>query len=136
MMTPAIATKYVFTITALVDAVTLAGDVGYGVRRIIPITGGEVRGEAVNGKVLSLGADFQFVRPNALDTGETGADLEAVVVPGLTGVFAPKVGSAIKVPAVWVFRLEKWLSTPRWEGFIRSIVFLSCSMWGRITKTG
>jgi citrate lyase subunit beta/citryl-CoA lyase len=23
-----------------------------------------------------------FVRPNALDTGETGADLEAVVVPG------------------------------------------------------
>src|SRR4051812_25558383 len=38
-----------------------------------------------------------FVRPNALDTGETGADLEAVVVPGLTGVFAPKVGSAIEV---------------------------------------
>jgi citrate lyase subunit beta/citryl-CoA lyase len=38
-----------------------------------------------------------FVRPNALDTGETGADLEAVVVPGLTGVFAPKVGSAIDV---------------------------------------
>jgi citrate lyase subunit beta/citryl-CoA lyase len=38
-----------------------------------------------------------FVRPNALDTGETGADLEAVVVPGLTGVFAPKVGSATEV---------------------------------------
>ena len=38
-----------------------------------------------------------FVRPNALDTGETGADLEAVVVPGLTGVFAPKVGSATDV---------------------------------------
>jgi citrate lyase subunit beta/citryl-CoA lyase len=34
-----------------------------------------------------------FVRPNALDTGLTGYDLEAVVVPGLTGVFAPKVGS-------------------------------------------
>jgi citrate lyase subunit beta / citryl-CoA lyase len=38
-----------------------------------------------------------FVRPNALGTGETGADLEAVVVPGLTGVFAPKVGSAVDV---------------------------------------
>jgi citrate lyase subunit beta/citryl-CoA lyase len=38
-----------------------------------------------------------FVRPNALDTGETGADLEATVVPGLTGVFAPKVGSAVDV---------------------------------------
>jgi Protein of unknown function (DUF3237) len=66
MMTPTISTRYVFTITALVDAVTLAGDIGYGVRRIIPITGGEVRGEAVNGKVLPLGADFQFVRPNGL----------------------------------------------------------------------
>ncbi len=38
-----------------------------------------------------------FVRPNALDTGDTGADLEAVVVPGLTGVFAPKVGSPTDV---------------------------------------
>jgi len=65
-MTPAIQTKYVFTITALVDAVTLAGDVGFGVRRIIPIIGGKVSGEAVNGKVLPLGADFQFVRPNEL----------------------------------------------------------------------
>jgi citrate lyase subunit beta / citryl-CoA lyase len=38
-----------------------------------------------------------FVRPNALDTRETGDDLAAVVVPGLTGVFAPKVGSAVDV---------------------------------------
>ena len=38
-----------------------------------------------------------FVRPNALGTGETGQDLEAVIVPGLTGVFAPKVGSPIDV---------------------------------------
>jgi citrate lyase subunit beta/citryl-CoA lyase len=38
-----------------------------------------------------------FVRPNALDTGETGDDLAAVIVPGITGVFAPKVGSATDV---------------------------------------
>ena len=31
-----------------------------------------------------------FVRVNPLDTRMTGADLEAVVVPGLTGVFAPE----------------------------------------------
>jgi Protein of unknown function (DUF3237) len=65
-MRPTIATKYVFTITAHVDAVTLAGDIGYGVRRIIPIIGGEVKGDDVNGKVLPLGADFQFIRPNEL----------------------------------------------------------------------
>ena len=64
-MTPVIETKYVFTITAHIDPVVSAGDIGHGVRRIVPIVGGEVRGE-VNGKVCSFGADFQIVRPNEL----------------------------------------------------------------------
>ena len=66
MMTPTIETRYVFTITAHVSAPTTAGDIGYGVRRIIPITGGEVRGETVNGRVLAFGADYQLIRPNEL----------------------------------------------------------------------
>jgi hypothetical protein len=65
-MTPQLSTRYVFTITAHVGSVTSAGDTGHGVRRIIPITGGEVRGENVNGKVCAFGADFQIVRPNEL----------------------------------------------------------------------
>src|ERR1700760_1930339 len=70
-MTPELRTLYAFTITARIGEVTNAGDLGYGVRRIIPITGGEVRGEKVNGKVLPFGADFQIIRPNEL------IDLEA-----------------------------------------------------------
>jgi hypothetical protein len=69
-MTPTLETKYVFTITARIGEVTTAGDIGHGVRRIIPIVGGEVRGD-VNGKVLPFGADFQIIRPNEL------IDLEA-----------------------------------------------------------
>ena len=65
-MTPEIQTKYAFTITARIADVTSAGDIGTGVRRIIPIIGGEVRGEKVNGKVLGFGADFQIIRPNEL----------------------------------------------------------------------
>ena len=65
-MIPQLQTKYVFTITANIGAVTSAGDIGSGVRRIIPITGGEVRGEGVNGKVCAFGADFQIIRPNEL----------------------------------------------------------------------
>lgn len=38
-----------------------------------------------------------FVRVNPLDTRTTGADLEAVVVPGLTGIFPPKIGSATDI---------------------------------------
>ncbi len=65
-MTPVLRTKYVFTITAEIGEVTTAGDIGHGVRRIIPITGGEVRGADVNGKVCAFGADFQIIRPNEL----------------------------------------------------------------------
>ena len=65
-MTPTLETKYVFTITAKIAGVTTAGDIGSGVRRIIPIVGGEVKGEGVNGKVLPFGADFQIIRPNEL----------------------------------------------------------------------
>ena len=65
-MTPQLSTKYVFTITVRIGEVTSAGEIGTGVRRIIPITGGEVRGEKVNGKVCPFGADFQIIRPNEL----------------------------------------------------------------------
>jgi citrate lyase subunit beta/citryl-CoA lyase len=38
-----------------------------------------------------------FVRVNPLATRLTGGDLEAVVVPGLTGIFAPKIEKATDV---------------------------------------
>jgi Protein of unknown function (DUF3237) len=65
-MPPALQTKYVFTITAYIGGVTSAGEIGSGVRRIIPIIGGEVKGETINGKVCAFGADFQIIRPNEL----------------------------------------------------------------------
>jgi hypothetical protein len=65
-MEPALQTRYVFTITAYIGSVISAGDIGTGVRRIIPITGGEVKGQDVNGKVCAFGADFQIIRPNEL----------------------------------------------------------------------
>jgi hypothetical protein len=65
-MEPMLQTRYVFTITAHIGDVTSAGDIGTGVRRIIPITGGEVKGKDVNGKVCAFGADFQIIRPNEL----------------------------------------------------------------------
>ncbi|MDA9478074.1 hypothetical protein XI03_27055 [Bradyrhizobium sp. CCBAU 65884] len=64
-MTPALETKYVFTITAHVGEVTSAGDIGTGIRRIVPILGGEVRGK-INGEFCAAGADFQMIRPNGL----------------------------------------------------------------------
>jgi hypothetical protein len=64
-MTPELSTRYVFTLTVEIGEVTSAGDIGHGVRRIIPIIGGHVHGE-INGKVCAFGADFQVIRPNEL----------------------------------------------------------------------
>src|ERR1700692_958969 len=63
-MAPALQTKYVFSLAIKVGAPIVAGDLGHGVRRIIPILGGEVRGEAIKGTIFPVGADFQTIRPN------------------------------------------------------------------------
>jgi hypothetical protein len=69
-MSKILETRYVFSVTAFIGEVTSAGDTGVGVRRLIPITGGEASG-ALAGVVLPGGADFQIVHPNGL------IDLEA-----------------------------------------------------------
>jgi hypothetical protein len=94
-MTPSLATRYVFTITARIDAVTSAGDIGHGTRRIIPIIGGEVHGAGINGKVLPFGADFQIIRPDELIELEAKYALElddgAVIYVENVGIrFGPK----------------------------------------------
>jgi hypothetical protein len=65
-MTPVIQTRYVFTLTVDIGEVATAGETGHGVRRIIPIIGGTVKGDDINGKVCPFGADFQIIRPNEL----------------------------------------------------------------------
>jgi len=63
-MWPVLETKYVFSLAIRVGAPIVAGDLGHGIRRIIPILGGEVRGQGIKGTILPVGADFQIVRPN------------------------------------------------------------------------
>src|ERR1700687_4356706 len=63
-MAPALQSKYVFSLAIKVGAPIVAGDLGYGVRRIIPILGGEVRGEGIKGTIFPCGADFQIIRPD------------------------------------------------------------------------
>src|SRR5947207_14246220 len=63
-MAPVLQTKYVFSLAIKIGPPIVAGDFGYGTRRIIPILGGEVRGEGIKGTILPHGADFQTIRPN------------------------------------------------------------------------
>jgi hypothetical protein len=63
-MTPILSTKYVFSLAIKIGQPIVAGDLGHGVRRLIPILGGEVFGEGIKGTIFPCGADFQIIRPN------------------------------------------------------------------------
>jgi Protein of unknown function (DUF3237) len=63
-MAPTLQTKYVFRLAIKVGAPIVAGDHGHGIRRVIPILGGEVSGDGIKGTIFPVGADFQTIRPN------------------------------------------------------------------------
>lgn len=62
----ALATQYVFTFQIETAAAIDIGDVGYGRRRLIAITGGDLRGPGIAGTVLPGGADSMLIRPDGL----------------------------------------------------------------------
>jgi len=92
---PQLSTKYVFSLVIKVGAPIVAGDLGYGIRRIVPILGGEVRGEGIKGTIFPVGADFQTIRPNGFTELEAKYAFEmddgAIVYIENVGVrFGPK----------------------------------------------
>jgi Protein of unknown function (DUF3237) len=63
-MAASLHTRYVFSLAIKVGAPIIAGDHGHGIRRVIPILGGEVFGDGIKGTIFPVGADFQTIRPN------------------------------------------------------------------------
>ncbi|MGM4888215.1 DUF3237 domain-containing protein [Tardiphaga sp. 20_F10_N6_6] len=121
MTTPQLATKYVFSLSIKVGTPIVAGDLGYGIRRVIPVLDGTVQGEGIKGTIHSGGADFQIIRPDGFTELEAKYTFElddgAVVYIENIGVrFGPKEaldriarGEAVD-PALIYFR-----SVPKFE---------------------
>ena len=120
-MTPRLETKYVFSLAIHVGTPIVAGDFGYGIRRVIPVLGGTVQGDGINGKIHPGGADFQIIRPDGFTELEAKYAFElddgAVIYIENIGIrFGPKDaldriarGEAVD-PALIYFR-----SVPRFE---------------------
>jgi hypothetical protein len=118
---PQLSTKYVFSLVIKVGAPIVAGDLGCGVRRIVPILGGEVRGDGMMGTIFPCGADFQTIRPSGLTELEAKYAFEmddgAIVYIENVGIrFGPKqlldriAAGEIVDPALIYFR-----SVPKFE---------------------
>ena len=58
--------EFVFEVVATLEKPIIFGQTGTGERRIIGITGGTVKGPALNGVVLPGGADWQIVRDDGV----------------------------------------------------------------------
>ena len=60
------ALEHVFTVQVAVAPPLVIGETSRGMRRIIPILGGQVDGPRLRGEVLPGGADWQYVRPDGV----------------------------------------------------------------------
>ena len=121
MRVPDLKTKYVFSLAIQVGKPVVAGDLGYGVRRVIPVLGGTVTGEGINGTIHQGGADFQIIRPDGFTELEAKYTFElddgAVIYIANYGIrFGPKEAldriarGEIVDPALIYFR-----SVPKFE---------------------
>lgn len=87
-------TEFAFTIFATIDSALAVGDTATGQIRAIPITGGEVVGEGIGGRVIPGGADWQRTRSDGV------TELEATYAVELADKTVVKVvNRGIIVPA-------------------------------------
>ena len=76
-MAEEIGLSFAFEIVARIGVPLSGGPGRNGLRRIIPITGGTVRGPRLNGRVLPGGADHELVRADGNSVVEAHYALEA-----------------------------------------------------------
>jgi hypothetical protein len=74
---PRLRTEFAFEAIVTVDAPLVVGSSTRGLRRVVPITGGTVKGPRLNGRVLPGGADWQVVQPDGVLDVEAKYTLEA-----------------------------------------------------------
>lgn len=112
---------FVFEVEATLDPPIEVGAVAGGRRRIIPVTGGVVRGAEVCGEVLRGGADWQLIRPDGVAEIEARytirtdrGELISVTNPGFrhaqADIMAKLIAGEPVPPDSYYFR-----TTPRFE---------------------
>ena len=70
-------TQFAFEAYVTVDKPLVVGTSARGLRRVVPITGGTVKGPRLNGRVVAGGGDWQVVRPDDVLDVEAKYTLEA-----------------------------------------------------------
>lgn len=70
-------TRPLFSLTADVDPPQITPNGPYGERRFMPVTGGKIVGDRLNGAILNGGSDCQLIRPDAVAELDVRVVIEA-----------------------------------------------------------
>ncbi len=117
-------TEYAFTATVKVDTPIVIGQGAEGLRRYVPITGGQVDGPLLKARILNASGDWQVVRPDdvlALEARyvlETADGVKISVVNrgyrhGPADVIARMGRGEAVAPAEYYFRTSAQFDAPR-----------------------
>ncbi|WP_404900442.1 DUF3237 domain-containing protein [Priestia filamentosa] len=101
-----------FVMEALVEVggVQEIGEIPFGLRRIIPITGGTFEGPQIKGIILPGGADWQIVRPDGIREIEARYTLETDCGSKIYVVNKGLINGQSNNPKTFYFK-----ATPRFE---------------------
>ena len=66
----AVQTEFVLEARVTISPAVTIGSSSYGLRRLVPITGGSFKGPRIHGEVVPGGADYQVVRPDGVTSIE------------------------------------------------------------------
>ena len=69
--------RFAFEARVAISPAVVIGQSAYGLRRYIPILGGQFKGPRIQGDVVPGGADYQLVRPDGVTTLEARYTLKA-----------------------------------------------------------
>ncbi len=117
-------TEYAFTARVKVDAPIIIGQGAEGLRRYVPITGGEVDGPLLKARILDASGDWQVIRPDDVLALEARYVLEttdgvkiSVVNRGLrrgpAAVIARMARGETVAPSEYYFRTSAQFDAPR-----------------------
>lgn len=129
-------TQRVFTIFATIEGALTVGDTPTGQIRAIPITGGEVVGEGISGRVIPGGADWQRSRPDGVTEIEATYAIElsdkTLVKVINRGIIVRPAGGA---PGYFRTAIEFTAPRGRWQWLNEAIYLCSAGMAEGRTNT-
>ena len=126
---------FAFEVNAQIGAALDVGDTPRGHRKIIPITGGTLRGPGIEGRILPGGADWQILRPDgavevsARYTAEiSGKGLLYIVNEGIRRA-SPEVMARLNAGESLDESLYYFRTAPRFETAIPEYAWLMDSIF-------